>query len=264
MPVFQIIKYDTVADKPKILQYDADQQKIYDLKISSQFWPNLHVESRNKSKGRKGWIRTTLKKKIPQFWNIFPEQHENATKKQFKWSAWNDPQWGVGGWLKKSKKKPARAGWPRRLALVRGTSRAEVDVIGAQLCSCTRAIFSSITLSWSDCSLPLIIVDNSPNLHNTGFFPDCFLLSVTNGSIWIPYLARYSEIFKKPNFQVVKWKSTFIWKMLSQAELVTERSVKLQSLVCFPQPLHTAISVYKFWIFGFSVFFRVRPTLWIM
>jgi len=57
---------------------------------------------------------------------------------------------------------------------------------------------------------PLIIVENSPNMHNTGFFPDCYLLSVTDGSIWIPYLARYSEIFKKPNFEVVKWKSTFI------------------------------------------------------
>jgi len=50
---------------------------------------------------------------------------------------------GVGGRLKKSKKNPARAGWPRRLALVRATSRAEVDVIGAQLCSCARAIFLS-------------------------------------------------------------------------------------------------------------------------
>jgi len=36
-------------------------------------------------------------------------------------------------------------------------------------------------------------------MHNTVFFPDCFLLSAIDGSIWIPYLARYSEIFKKPN-----------------------------------------------------------------
>ena len=49
---------------------------------------------------------------------------------------------GVGGRLKKSKKNTAPAGWPRRLALVQATSRAEVDVIGAQLCSCARAIFS--------------------------------------------------------------------------------------------------------------------------
>ena len=41
------------------------------------------------------------------------------------------------------------------------------------------------------------------NLHNTGFFPDYYLLSVTDESIWIPYLARYSEIFKKPNLQLV-------------------------------------------------------------
>ena len=61
-------------------------------------------------------------------------------------------------------------------------------------------------------------------MHNTGFFPDCCLLSVTDGCIWIPYLARYYEIFKKPNFQVVKCKSTFISKMLSQAELETEWS----------------------------------------
>jgi len=32
------------------------------------------------------------------------------------------------------KKTPARAGWLRRLALVRATTRAEVDVIGVQRC----------------------------------------------------------------------------------------------------------------------------------
>jgi len=61
-------------------------------------------------------------------------------------------------------------------------------------------------------------------MHNTGSFPDCCLLSVTDGCIWIPYLARYLEIFKKPNFKVVKSKPTFIWKMLSRAELETEGS----------------------------------------
>jgi len=71
---------------------------------------------------------------------------------------------------------------------------------------------------------PLIIVDNSFNMQNTGFFSDSYLLSVTNGSIWIPYLATYSKIFKKPNFQVIKWKSTFIWKTLSQAEMEHEGS----------------------------------------
>jgi len=39
-----------------------------------------------------------------------------------------------GRQTKKTKKKLARAGWPRRLALVRATSRAEVDVIGVQRC----------------------------------------------------------------------------------------------------------------------------------
>jgi len=48
---------------------------------------------------------------------------------------------GVGGWLKNTTKTLARAGWPRRLALVRATLRAEVDVISAQLCSCARVFF---------------------------------------------------------------------------------------------------------------------------
>ena len=60
---------------------------------------------------------------------------------------------------------------------------------------------------------PLIIVDNSPNMHNTCFFPDCQLLSLTDGSIGSLFLARYSEIFKEPNFQVVKVNSMFIWKI---------------------------------------------------
>jgi len=64
------------------------------------------------------------------------------------------------------------------LALVRVTLRAEDDVIGAQLCSCTKTIFPWLTLSRSDWSTPLIIVDNSPSMHNTGFFPNCYLLSV--------------------------------------------------------------------------------------
>jgi len=114
------------------------------------------------------------------------------------------------------------AGWLRRLALVRATSRAEVDVISAHL------------LSWSDRPLPLIIVQNSPNMHNTGFFPDCHLLSLTNGSIWIPYLARYSLIFRKPIFQVVIWKSTFIWKMLPSRNWKPKDHVWLQFLVCLP------------------------------
>jgi len=88
----------------------------------------------------------------------------------------------------------------QHLALVRVTPLAEVDVISAQLCSFASAIFPWLAFSWSDCSLSLIIVVNSPNMHNTGFFLDCLLLSVSNGFIWMLYLARYSEILKIPNF----------------------------------------------------------------
>ena len=59
-----------------------------------------------------------------------------------------------------------------------------------------------ISFSRSDCSLPLIIVGNSPNMRETGFFLDCWLLFITDGYIWIPYLARYPEKFTKPSFQV--------------------------------------------------------------
>ena len=77
-------------------------------------------------------------------------------------------------------------------------------------------------------------MDNSPNMYNTCFFPDCQLLSVTNGSIWIPFLARYLEIFKKPNSQVVKMKFHVHLKNAFQAEMETEGYVWLQSLVCLP------------------------------
>jgi len=60
-------------------------------------------------------------------------------------------------------------------------------------------------------------VDNCPHIHNAGFFPDCCFLTVIYGCIWIPYVARYSEIFKKSNFQVLRWKSS-----LKNAELETE------------------------------------------
>jgi len=53
---------------------------------------------------------------------------------------------GMGGGFKKSKKNPARAGWPRLLALVRATPSAEVDLISAQLCSYARAIFLCLAL----------------------------------------------------------------------------------------------------------------------
>ena len=41
---------------------------------------------------------------------------------------------GVGGGLKRTRITQARAGWPRRVALVRVTLREEVDVIGVQQC----------------------------------------------------------------------------------------------------------------------------------
>ena len=47
-------------------------------------------------------------------------------------------EWGVGGRLKKSKKNTARAGWP----MVRTILRAEVDVIGSQVCWCQETQFS--------------------------------------------------------------------------------------------------------------------------
>jgi len=73
---------------------------------------------------------------FPQTWTI-PQQGLQANGAE-----------GRGGRLtKKFLKNPARAGWPRRLALVRATSRAEVDVIGPQLCSCAPAIFPSLALS---------------------------------------------------------------------------------------------------------------------
>jgi len=48
--------------------------------------------------------------------------------------SWSERLWGVGSKPFLSKKKPARAGWPRRLVLIQATPRAEVDVIGVQKC----------------------------------------------------------------------------------------------------------------------------------
>jgi len=70
-------------------------------------------------------------------------------------------------------------------------------------------------------------------MHNIGFFPDCHLLSVTDGSIWIPSLARYSEIFEKPNFQVVKMEFHVHLKNDFQAEMETEGS-RLATILGLP------------------------------
>jgi len=70
-------------------------------------------------------------------------------------------------------------------------------------------------------------VDNSSNKHHTGFFPDCHLLSLIDGSIWIPYLARYSEIFgdiQEPQFSGSKMEVHVHLKIAFQAELETEGS----------------------------------------
>jgi len=86
-------------------------------------------------------------------------------------------------------------------------------------------------------SLPLTIVDNSTNLHNTGFFQNCFLLSVTYGCIWIPYLARYLEIFKKPNFSGSKMQAHVHLKNALPGGIGNRWiMVCLQSLVCLPHP----------------------------
>jgi len=64
-------------------------------------------------------------------------------------------------------------------------------------------------------------------MHNTGFFPDCHLLSLTDGSIWIPYLARYSEIFgdiQETQFSGSEMEVHVHLKIAFQAELETEES----------------------------------------
>ena len=57
------------------------------------------------------------------------------------------------------KNNPARAGWLKRLGLVRVTLWADFAVIGVQLCSTIIAIFPCVTLSYKNCSLFRIIAD---------------------------------------------------------------------------------------------------------
>ena len=45
------------------------------------------------------------------------------------------------------KKKPGRAGWPKRLVLVRATPQADLSAIGVQICSTMTAIFPCVILS---------------------------------------------------------------------------------------------------------------------
>jgi len=79
----------------------------------------------------------------------------------------------------------------------------------------------------------LLISSLPPLIFFLPFF--CLLPAVTDACIWIPYLARYLETFKEPNFQVVKCKPTFIWKMLSKARLETEGS-GLATIFGLPHP----------------------------
>jgi len=81
-------------------------------------------------------------------------------------------------------------------------------------------------------------------MHNTGFFPDCHLLSLTNGSIWILYLARYSEIFKKPNFPGSKMEVHVHLKNAFQVELETEGS-RLATIFGLPPTSHRGIFLKK-------------------
>jgi len=152
----------------------------------------------SQSKARAGWPKhLRLVQATPsadfavitaQLWSTITAIFSWVNNFAFNYYSWR----GVGGRLKKSKKNTARAGLPRRLALVRATSRAEVDVIGAQLCSCSMAIFPWLALFWSARSHPLTIVDNSPNMHNTDFFPDCRLLSVSR---WVHLDTVSRQIF---------------------------------------------------------------------
>jgi len=46
------------------------------------------------------------------------------------------------------KKNPARAGWPKRLGLIRATLLADFAVIGVQLSSTINEIFPCVVLSY--------------------------------------------------------------------------------------------------------------------
>ena len=110
------------------------------------------------------------------------------------WFCYNFDQWMRGGrQTQKNFKKPG----PGRMA---DTPRAGTGDFACRSwryrCSIVlmaRAIFSWVTISWSDRPLPLIIVDNSHNMQNTGFFPDYHLLSVTDRSMWLPYSDEHFE-----------------------------------------------------------------------
>jgi len=65
-----------------------------------------------------------------------------------------DRKRGVGSKRFLSKKKPARAGWPRRLELVRVTPRSEVDSIGLTMSNRQGNLFMRGTFLVSSLSPP--------------------------------------------------------------------------------------------------------------
>ena len=102
--------------------------------------------------------------------------------------------WGVGGGLKRIKKTPARADgrdasrWYGRLRVQKLTLLVFNDVKSPEGSFHNRHFLDQLAPP------PPIIVDNCPHMHKTGFFPNCYLLSVTDGSIWLPYLAHIRRI----------------------------------------------------------------------
>jgi len=79
--------------------------------------------------------------------------------------------WGLSKKGKKQKEllepslktKPARAGWLKRLGLVRAAPWADFAVIGVKLCSSIIAILPCVALSYENCSIFRIIVTADPN-----------------------------------------------------------------------------------------------------
>ena len=114
---------------------------------------------------------------------------------------------------KDSKEFSARAGWSKTPCAGTGDSACR-----SWRYQCSIVLMHQGNLSITGIflirSLPPPDIRGNTQQEQYGFLPDSFF--VTNGSIWKPYLTRYSRIFQKPNFHVVKWKSlTFVWKILS-------------------------------------------------
>ena len=100
---------------------------------------------------------------------------------------------------------------------------------------------SGINLEQSfNCSHPLRIVDNSPNVHNTAFFPDCWRLSGFNNR-WVHLDTVFRKVFgdvHETKFAISKLevhvhlKNAFPCRMRKRA--ITWDTRILQPFVCFP------------------------------